>query len=382
MQHTLGELSVRRLSADLVQAIDAATFSDEAWGMVPAILSNALPGSFAGLWNMNFPDRSLNFQSWANVDPAFAKSYGEHFAYVNPWTSYWTSAKSGHIALSEEACPARLFANTEFYNDWLRPQRDAEAGAGLKLLGGRGESIQLVLHFPLHLSDAYGRVAAEVLTRIRGGLKRSISLASALRVKIENAVSAAALVERSRCAAFVVDRNRSIHEANPMAVKLFASGQLLTVRNSRCFLGDNKADSHFGSILERLCTALPIDDTTISLRTAAGGCQITLAALPTTAPSPSAGLLLPPRPLYLVLVTELNPAIADLSDFSALSIIAGLTRSEILFCQRLLLGESISEAAEQLGISVETARSKIKLIFQKTRTSRQGQLMLLLSRLR
>ncbi len=380
MRHTLGELSVKRLSAELDDAINVATFSGEGWDLIPALLSNAMPGSFAGLWNMNFRESNLNFQSWANVDPGFAKSYGEYFAHINPWTPYWTSARSGHIALSEEACPARLFTKTEFYNDWLRPQRDAEAGAGLKLLGGREESIQLVLHFPLHFSDAYGQAAAEVLTRIRGSLKRSISLANALREKIEKAVSAAALVERTRCAAFVIDRNRSIHEANPMAVKLFSSGQFLAMRKSRCFLKDDKADSRFGWILDRLCNATAIDDTTISFRTPGGAYQITLAALPTAAPRLT-GSLLSPRSLFLVLVTELTP-VADMSDFPALSNFADLTQSEILFCRRLLLGESISEAARKLGISVETARSKIKVIFQKTGTSRQGQLMLLLSKLR
>lgn len=379
MRHSIGELLVRRLSVELDDAINAATFS-EGWDLVPALLSNAMPGSFAGLWNMNSSERNLSFQSWANVDHGFAKSYGEHFAHINPWTPYWTSARSGHIALSEEVCPARLFTKTEFYNDWLRPQRDAEAAAGLKLLGDRHERIQLVLHFPLHFSDAYGQAAAEVLTRIRGSLKRSISIANVLREKIENAVSAAALVERSRCAALVIDRSCSVHEANPIAIELLSAGKFLAMRNNRCFLKDDKADSRFRWILDRLCATTPTDDTTITFRTPGGACQIALATLPTAAVSVT-GSLLSPRSLFLVLITELTP-VADMSDFSALSNFADLTQSEIRFCRRLLLGESISEAAEKLGISVETARSKIKVIFQKTGTSRQGQLMLLLSKLR
>ncbi|MCY1299520.1 hypothetical protein D9M70_490500 [compost metagenome] len=65
-----------------------------------------------------------------------------------------------------------------------------------------------------------------------------------------------------------------------------------------------------------------------------------------------------------------------------LKTLAGLTPAEIAFCQRLALGESVADAAEQLGITVETTRTRLKAIFHKTQTSRQGQLMLLLSRLR
>jgi hypothetical protein len=46
------------------------------------------------------------------------------------------------------------------------------------------------------------------------------------------------------------------------------------------------------------------------------------------------------------------------------------------------MGESVAEAAEQAGITLETARTRLKAILQKTGTSRQGKLMLLLSKLR
>lgn len=179
------EERVIAITEEVGAAIDAAALGSGGWDEVPAALSRAFPGSFGGLWNMNFAESRLNFQSWANVDPAFARSYSEHFAYVNPWSAYWTKAQSGLVALSEEVSPARLFAKTEFYNDWLRPQRDAEAAAGLKLVGNRGEAILFVMHFPLHLSEEYGRAAAQVLRQVRSGLERSISLAGAIQARIE-----------------------------------------------------------------------------------------------------------------------------------------------------------------------------------------------------
>lgn len=369
------------ITEEVGAAIDAAALGSGGWDEVPAALSRAFPGSFGGLWNMNFAESRLNFQSWANVDPVFARSYAEHFAYVNPWSAYWNMAKSGLVALSEEVSPARLFAKTEFYNDWLRPQRDAEAAVGLKLVGNRGEAILFVMHFPLHLSEEYGRAAAQVLRQVRSGLERSISLAGAIQARLEGATTAAALVERGRCAAFVIEGNRQVREANALAEHLFSSSRAVIVRNNRCFIADSEADAHFASTLEKLSRGMTTEGANLFFRTLSGAWQVTMTALPAVATSTNSPLLLPPRRLVLILATELLPT-ADATNLSTLKALAGLTPAEITFCRRLLLGESVADAAEQLGITVETARTRLKSIFQKTQTSRQGQLMLLLSRLR
>lgn len=376
------ENRIATISAHVGAAIDRASFGSGSWDEIPVAFSQAFPGSFAGLWNMNFGESRLNFQSWGNTDPAFIASYADHFAYINPWTPYWSAAKSGLVALSEEVCPARLFSNTEFYNDWLRPQKDADAAAGLKLIGGDGETIQFVIHFPMQNSEAYGQATAEVLRRIRSSLGRSISLSRLMRAGTEGAVAAAALVERGRCAAFVIEGNRLIREANQLAVQLFSSGRSVIVRNNRCFLADSDADARFGSVLERLSKGFPTGGASFSFRTAKGAMRVTMAALPAASSSSSLAALLPPRQLVLVIVTDLAPSAADTPDLSTLRAAFGLTPAEISFCQRLLLGESVSDAAELLGISVETARTRLKSIFHKTGTSRQGQLMLFLSKLR
>lgn len=127
LQDDFDENRVAAISRDVAQAIDAATFGSGSWDEVPLALSRAFPGSFGILYNMNFPEKRLNFLSVQNTDAAFATSLAEHFAYINPWAPYWTSVKSTFIAASEEVFPARTFAKSEFYNDWLLPQNKAEA---------------------------------------------------------------------------------------------------------------------------------------------------------------------------------------------------------------------------------------------------------------
>lgn len=373
---------VAAISRGVTVAIDAAAAGQGSWDQVPAVLSKAFPGSFGGLYNMNFPDNRLNFLSWQNVDPTFEKTFAEHFAYINPWAPYWASLKSTTIAASENVFPARTFARSEFYNDWLMPQDKAVAAVGMKVVGERNEAVYLLLHFPLSKSEAYDRAGLGVMAQIRGSIERSVNLTRLLRADMETALARASLVARSRCAAFVVSGDRRLCDANAQAEWLLSSGQCITIRQGQCHLADTTADTHFGVALGRLSNGLPTSASRIACRTAGGAWQVSIATIPLPEFANQGGLaLLPPQQMVLVLVEELGFKRTDDHDLASLAAVFGLTPSEIAFCRRLLFGESVTDAAEQLGISVETARSRLKSIFQKTGASRQGQLMLLLARL-
>jgi DNA-binding CsgD family transcriptional regulator len=373
---------VAAISADVSAAIDAATFGGGSWDEVPAALSGAFPGSWGALYNMNFPENRLNFASFQNMEPAFVKSLTEHFAYVNPWATYWASRNITTIAASEDVSPVRGIAKTEFYNDWLRPQK-TEAAVCMKLVGERGEAVHVLLHFPLSKSSVYDRAGLEILHRIRGSIERSVNLARLLRTDAETAVVKASLVERSQCAAFVVTGDRLLRDANPAAEQLFSSAGGVAVRSGRCHLMDKDADALFGAALEKLAAGMPMLASRIPFRTATGAWEVSLAAIPLPRSSPQSILsLFPPRRMVLVLLADLARQRAAPSDLASLSALFGLTPAEINLSRSLLLGHSVTDAAEQLGISEGTARTRLKAIFQKTGTSRQGELMLLLSRLR
>jgi DNA-binding CsgD family transcriptional regulator len=60
----------------------------------------------------------------------------------------------------------------------------------------------------------------------------------------------------------------------------------------------------------------------------------------------------------------------------------GLTSAEARLATRLAAGNSLRNAAVEEGITYETARSRLKTIFRKTDTTRQAELVLLLTRYR
>jgi DNA-binding CsgD family transcriptional regulator len=81
----------------------------------------------------------------------------------------------------------------------------------------------------------------------------------------------------------------------------------------------------------------------------------------------------------LVLITDPErqaPANGDL-----LRELFQLTRKEAAITAKLSEGKSVEQAATELSVTYETARTHLRRIFSKTGTSRQAELLLLIARL-
>ncbi|MBN9982555.1 helix-turn-helix transcriptional regulator [Rhizobium laguerreae] len=368
---------VASISNAVAEAIDAAAFGVVSWDEVPRLIGEAFPGSLCSLLNHNVAENKLNFQAVHNIDPEYLKSYADHYAQLNPWIPLWQAVESGTVLVAEQDCPARMFADTEFFNDWLHPQKDIEAAVGIKIDGGPREIIHLPVHYPLSRAGSYDRAAAEVLTRIRNNLRRSVDLGHLLRKTTEGAVAGAALVERTCCAAFVIDSDRHLRDANQQAVDMFSVGSVVALRHGGVCLSNARADNLFRNGIVALSKGLPADLYQIPFCIEARNWHISFAPLPAISAFGILSLFLT-RPMVLVFIRDMDARLRGPGDLSAFALQYGLTRSEIMFCERLAKGDSLAEAASALGIKVETARDRVKSIFHKTGTHRQGQLVAML----
>jgi DNA-binding NarL/FixJ family response regulator len=83
---------------------------------------------------------------------------------------------------------------------------------------------------------------------------------------------------------------------------------------------------------------------------------------------------------------RLSDLLSELSNFpipseSLLRRLFDLTPAEARLAQALTCGDSLEEVAERLNVKMTTARTQLAAIFAKTHTSRQAQLVAILSRL-
>lgn len=81
----------------------------------------------------------------------------------------------------------------------------------------------------------------------------------------------------------------------------------------------------------------------------------------------------------ILAVDDMRPASLDGAE-TVLRALYGLTRAEALMAINVGEGKSVREAADAQKVAFETARTRLKAIYQKTGTSRQSELALLVAR--
>lgn len=373
--------AIARLAAEIGEKVDCAVLGQISWDEIPRAFVDAFPGSMPSLQSYSTRHEHLNFIYSDNMDPHYLRTYAEHYAYINPWARHWDGVPGGTVALSEQAFPVRLLKGTEFYNDWLKPQKGLDAAAGLKVSGCGEGLIFLPVHYSMAQSAAYDGPVCEILRHLRGNLARAMHLSSHMVAGLEGASASAALVERHDCAAFVVDASLRLRDANSQAESLFAADGPVRVRQGRVALAAKRATLRLADIVRALTQGLPNDASPLVVRNESETYILSFASIPVGATGLS-GLLMQPQPLVLVMVRKPGATRSVLPPARILAEVFLLTPAEIRLCNELAVGASIGEAAANLGISVETTRVRCKTVFQKTQTHRQLELVTLLRSLR
>jgi DNA-binding CsgD family transcriptional regulator len=82
-----------------------------------------------------------------------------------------------------------------------------------------------------------------------------------------------------------------------------------------------------------------------------------------------------PTAVLFIIDPDRNPVPSE----KLLQTLYHLTPAEIRVCTHLLEGKSLVDAAELVGISINTAKTHLKSAFSKTGTARQSQLIKLLA---
>lgn len=357
-----------------------AAWGRAAWAEACRRLVEALPGSAASIANYDLGEGTVNAVFEHGLDPGFVASYRDHYAAVNPWIDYWSNTPEGHVSVSERDSPSRAFRDSEFYVDWLAPQGNMEAAVGMRLDIDRHNTVHVAWHYDLARAPAYDGQAAAILEGLKPAILAAVRNAALLRDGLEGGLRLGAMIERIDGAALLVDRDRRIREANAEAAALLRRGDVLTGAADVLAMRDPAAQRWLEETVTRLVDAEPVGDTVAAFGSGDQVFRMSVTPAPDHAESDFA-LLVRPRPQALVVVSPLVGGPTRI-DAAGLSFAFGLSAAEIRLCQALVNGRSLAEAAQLLGLSDGTVRQRVKMIFNKTRTHRQGELVALLGRFR
>jgi DNA-binding CsgD family transcriptional regulator len=175
-------------------------------------------------------------------------------------------------------------------------------------------------------------------------------------------------------AVIILDTAGQVLTMSPRAEQLVCRGDGLVVKRRQLHAGSADAD-------ERLRLAIVSAVNSRTLGGAGGGVRL---------PRPAGGhwlALVSPCPRFLEHLSVRTPAaVVRIVEVAGKSVIGpghaelfDLTPREIEVAEALLRGHSIESMCHALGISRNTAKSHVQSLFRKTRTSRQSELVHLLS---
>ena len=343
------------------------------WAPLLDEIMQFLNGNAIALISHDFTHNQGSILFARGYNQRYLRTYTQYHARQNVWLARERDYRTpGTIHLGEQLVPEHELVRSRFYTEWLRPQdlhhrlcavlsREDVTAVFLEVLRPR-EFVEFEQH------------AVERCRVLLPHLQRALVMRRRLAdLEIERDAALRALDQLPWGVVFV-DEHRNRLAANRHAEEILIAGDGLTARGNvlRADLADETAR------LERLLNSAL--DRTGKQRSGAGG------TLSITRPSGAHPLSVAVVPLHIDMETLgergriaaiffTDPDFPFDSHEQHLRELYALTAGEARLTSWLLQGKSVEESAAAMGITINTARTRLKRIYNKTGVRRQPELV-------
>jgi DNA-binding CsgD family transcriptional regulator len=310
--------------------------------------------------------------SW-KVEPDAGRLYQEHYGAIDVWAMRGRSKTAGYVCTSESLCQPQELARTEIYNDYLvrygfvhgmfgLVENNATRWASLSLYRDlHSEEFQvsdletlnlLVPHiqrtFKLHFQFA------ELKSR-SGGVEAALDMLASGVIFLGGLGEVQAMNKRAE--ELIQSRDGLLLAQRKLGASVHAeSVQLQAVIGGAVRTGNAKGQSAGGTILISREKGRPLSVTVAPLR--------------------EFDRIGSRNPAVVIFISDPDRSVELPADL--LRRCYGLTSAEARLTMVLLDGRSLKVAADICGVTHNTAKSELKVIFLKTHVKRQGELIRLL----
>lgn len=316
------------------------------------------------------------FQTGYSLDKM--ASFMAHYGAINPWRARFARMAPLKAWSSEQLLPHSELVKTEFHADWLRPQGDISAGAGMILQRDARRLLVLGGHIRMRDRDRLEAPWMMLANMLGPALRHAVELNHMLSgLRLENALLGQGLTPTG-ATIFVLSDDRRILFVNATGERDLSRGG--TLRGDlwhRLHLRDAGSDHALETALRRSRTgappiALQMHDPETGARRIAHLLRVGPEVLPfagidtirRTAPASVAVLVVPAASAAGTLMRHL-----------------GLTQAESEVALALHSGQTPAEIAAARGVSLHTVRGQIKAVLGKCAVRRQSELVALIGRL-
>ena len=227
------------------------------------------------------------------------------------------------------------------------------------------ESVHALLLFNQHRTDSFSEADRDALRQLTGYLRRATTVNHHFVTLASEHSAARQLIDGAPRGIVIFGQDGRVTYSNQAAREILANNRCLSIEAERLALGTDAAQAEVESFLGAARTA---DESAppqpIGLRIDRGdaraACQLILYALPR---DPQQAAINPRHALAIGMIHDPEKGALPADDL--LAIFFGLTPAEAQLAQALCQGLSVSDIAAQLSVSVHTARTHLRNIFNK-----------------
>lgn len=373
LERSCGVTRGRQRMNHIEELVYEAATNSELFDTLPKIVADAFGArSCSILWNQN-----------ASNIPVFGHSkyfsndqldnYFHNFSQHDLWITSASDQKRVNRAwLSSDAIEDDVYASSVFYNEWIRPMGDDTfyaLGTSLETMDGNGV-------IGLHRGFGQGNFSASLkqkLDALSSHIRRMLAFRSKYLVQIDAAASWQQGFLNTTIPTFVVDHSLRIRIRNELAERTLRAGRVITEQMGKLCLNSASRDA---GLLDKILEASRSDSPKAGNHCAFDeqGFIWIFDILPmVSGPLAGCALVAIKSPITRHAIDSISPRLQQLFR---------LTVAEGQIAVAIASGSSPEQISYDRGSTIETVRSQIKSIMQKTNLHRQAEIVGLVLSLR
>ncbi|WP_269582959.1 helix-turn-helix transcriptional regulator [Roseibium sp. Sym1] len=354
---------------EIVGEIYEATLIPDQWNELLSRIASFCGGANAALVTID-PDINYSSVITPGANPESLAAYKKHWWRFDPISALAAKAPPGRFVSVADTDRNAYFASA-FYNEFRRFTGYGNQGVTTTLFRDRNA----LSTFVLQTSPQKDEIDAQTLFRSRTvvpHLQRAVSIARKLhQLEFEQFLNGNSL-RPDHAGLILVDAKRRCLYADDAAERLLATQSEMETRNGVLHVRDAKADNQLKSAIlscagpgpERPC------GDPIQVKRGHGQPALTIEVLPYQALT---GNPYGVRAAAMLLLRD--PCHGKVDEVDDLKNRFDLTPAEARLAIEMLKGDGREAAAGRCGISINTARTHLMRIFEKTGVKRQAELI-------
>jgi DNA-binding CsgD family transcriptional regulator len=309
-------------------------------------------------------------------DPRFLSLYAEYYSSRDVWIRGRPHPPSGQTVLGQRLVRDEELVKTEFYTDFLRPQGLFHVVAGC-ILRERTTSVDIAALRPKN-GGPFGASEERLVRTLMPHLQRAVQLHRRLSAAELTSRSLAESMDRLPYGVILLDDRGRVLLANGVARGQLAARDGLAEDRGTLGASDRSESSALRALVAEaldLTVGQRLGGGVLRLSRPSGARALSLLVAPfkRAAVDPFGDR----QPAAVVFVSDPDKRIDAPADL--LARLHGLSPAEASVAAEVLEGGSLSDVAERLGITRNTANTHLKRVFDKTGTRRQSDLVRLLA---